>query len=124
MTSRSTLASQPWTRLAAGALTCTLLATTVEARAQLCLLAAGLGVGAIAAFGIPRGRTGLPVAAVAWLGSGAVGAVLAWGLAEDYPFGYALAVFQFLVGIALLPGHLRRSARQAAEGVQAGPSEL
>ncbi|MFI0813515.1 hypothetical protein [Streptomyces echinatus] len=82
--------------------------------------AAGLGLAAVAAYGTARTRSGLPCAAVAWLGAGGVAGILSWGLGEDYPFGYALASFQLLVGALLLPGHLRRSARRAVAGARAG----
>ncbi|MFH8582306.1 hypothetical protein [Streptomyces zaomyceticus] len=85
-------------------------------------MAAGLGLGALASYGTVRTRSGLPCAAVAWLGAGCVAGTLAWGLGEGYPVGYTVAALQFLVGAALLPGHLRRSARRAAAGARAGRS--
>lgn len=110
----------PWTALAAGAAACVLAAALLGARAELSVVAAGLGVGAVASYGTARVRAALPCAAIAWLGAGCIAGILSWGLGEDYPFGYALAAFQLLVGAALLPGHLRRSARRADAGARAG----
>lgn len=110
----------PWTALTVGAVACVLAAALLGARAELSVVAAVLGLGAVAAYGTVRTRAGLPCAAIAWLGAGGVAATLSWGLEEDYPVGYALAAFQLLVGIALLPGHLRGSARRAAGGTRAG----
>lgn len=105
----------PWAALSAGAVVCVLAAATVpNSRAPLAVMAAGLGLGAVVAYGTARTRAGLPCAAVAWLGAGCVGVALGWGLGEEYQFGYALAVLQILVGVAMLPGHLKRSARQTA----------
>ncbi|MFF1680747.1 hypothetical protein ACFVYG_32505 [Streptomyces sp. NPDC058256] len=102
-----------WTALTAGAVACVLAAAAVPGgRAQLTVVAAGLGLGAIAAYGTARTRAGLPCAAVAWLGAGCVAGALGWGLGRDYSFGYVLAGFQLLVGAVLLPGHRRRSTRQ------------
>ncbi|WP_435059679.1 hypothetical protein [Streptomyces sp. bgisy060] len=115
-------ALRPWTALTIGAVVCVLAAAALGARAELSVVAAGLGLGAIAAYGTVRTRSGLPCAAVAWLGAGCVAGILSWGLREDYPFGYALAAFQLLVGSVLLPGHLRRSARRAVAGARAGRS--
>lgn len=119
---RPTPAMPPWTALTAGAAACVLAAALLGARAELSIVAAGLSLGAVAAYGAARTRAGLPCAAIAWLGAGGVAGTLSWGLGEDYPFGYALAVFQLLVGAALLPGHLRRSARRAVAGARAGRS--
>ncbi|MFE1782138.1 hypothetical protein ACFW9F_06005 [Streptomyces sp. NPDC059506] len=55
-------------------------------------------------------------------GSRGVAGILSWGLGEDYPLGYAVATFQLLVGVVLLPGHLRRSARRTVAGARAGCS--
>ncbi|MEU1077749.1 MULTISPECIES: hypothetical protein [unclassified Streptomyces] len=110
----------PWTALAVGAVICVLAAGVLGARAEMSVAAAGLA--AVAAYGTARTRSGLPCAAVAWLGAGSVAGILSWGLGEDYPFGYALAAFQLLVGALLLPGHLRRSARRAVAGARAGRS--
>jgi hypothetical protein len=94
---------------------CLLAAATFPGgRAQLTIVAASLVLGAVANYGTARTRAGLPCAAVAWLGAGCVAGGLSWGLGEHYQYGYALAVFQILVGTLLLPGHLRRSARQTA----------
>ncbi|MEV4868512.1 hypothetical protein [Streptomyces syringium] len=114
-------ALSPWTALTASAVAC-LLAALLGARAELSVVAAALGLGAVAAYGVARTRAGLPCAAIAWLGAGGVAGTLSWGLGEDYPFGYALATVQLLVGITLLPGHLRRSARRAVAGARAGCS--
>ncbi|MFI5867111.1 hypothetical protein [Streptomyces sp. NPDC051546] len=110
----------PWTALTIGAVTCVLAAAVVGARAELSVVAAGLGLGAVAAYGVARTRHGLPCAAVSWLGAGCVAGILSWGLGERYVFGYALAAFQLLVGAVLLPGHLRRSARRAVADARAG----
>jgi hypothetical protein len=112
----------PWTALTIGAVACVLAAALLGAHAQLSVVAAGLGLGAVAAYGVARTRAGLPCAAIAWLGAGGVAGILSWGLGEDYPFGYALAAFQLLVGAVLLPGHLRCSARRPAAGARAGRS--
>ncbi|MET7902728.1 hypothetical protein ABZS86_15130 [Streptomyces sp. NPDC005355] len=104
------------------AVACVLAAAFLGARAELSVVAAGLGLGAVAAYGVARTRAALPCAAIAWLGAGGVAGTLSWGLGEDYPFGYALAAFQLLVGTVLLPGHLRRSAHRAAAGARAGRS--
>ncbi|MGW3930368.1 hypothetical protein ACWECC_20035 [Streptomyces microflavus] len=116
-------ATPPWTALTIGAVACVLAAALLGARAELSVMAAGLGLGAIAAYGTARRRAGLPCAAIAWLGAGCVAGILSWGLEESYPFGYALAAFQLLVGAVLLPGHLRHPARRAAEGARAGRSK-
>ncbi|WP_371097640.1 hypothetical protein [Streptomyces sanglieri] len=54
----------------------------IRLRVELSITAAELGLGAVAA-GVARNGDGLPCAAVAWLGAGAVADVLAWGLGED-----------------------------------------
>lgn len=119
---RSAPAMTPWTALTVGAVACVLGAALLGDRAALSVVAAGLGLGAVAAYGVARVRTGLPCAAVAWLGAGGIAGILGWGRGEDYPFGYELAAFQLLVGAALLPGHLRRSARRAVANARAGRS--
>ncbi|MCX4681337.1 hypothetical protein OG413_45345 [Streptomyces sp. NBC_01433] len=119
---RPTPAMPPWTALTVGAVACVLAAALLGARAVLSVLAAGLSLGAVAAYGTARVRAGLPCAAIAWLGAGGVAGILSWGLGEDYPFGYALAALQLLVGGILLPGHLRRTARRAAASARAGRS--
>ncbi|MFH0245884.1 hypothetical protein ACGRHY_26505 [Streptomyces sp. HK10] len=91
-------------------------------RAELSGVAAGLGLAAIAAYGTARTRSGLPCEAIAWLGAGCVAGILSWGLGEDYPFGFAPAAFQLLVGAVLLPGHLQRSARRTGADARAGHS--
>ncbi|MEU9761926.1 hypothetical protein AB0D98_19695 [Streptomyces sp. NPDC047987] len=96
-----------------------LAAALLGHRAELSVMAAGLGLGAVAAYGVARVRAALPCAAIAWLGAGCVAAILSWGLGEDYPFGYGIAAFQLLVGTVLLPGHLRRGEPSAA-GARAG----
>ncbi|MGW6202087.1 hypothetical protein ACWF9B_00305 [Streptomyces sp. NPDC055089] len=106
-------AVQPGTGLTAGAFVFLLLAATAGPPFPLSLLAAALGIAAIASFGTARVRAGLPVAAVAWLGAAAVGAALAWGLGE-HPLSStmaAVAAVQAVVGAVLLPGYLRGSAR-------------
>lgn len=111
--SRPAPATPLWTVLAAGAMACVLAAAAVPgSRAQLTVVAAGLGTAAIAAYGTARTQAGLPCAAVAWLAAGCIAGAAAWGLGREYAFAYALAGFQLLIGAALLPGHLRRSARQ------------
>ncbi|RST22879.1 hypothetical protein EF908_13995 [Streptomyces sp. WAC04770] len=102
----------PWAVLCAGAAVC-VLAALVGPRAELSLVAGGLGLAAVAAYGAARVRAALPCAAVAWLGAGCVSGILSWGL-EDFPFGYGVGAVQFFVGMVLLPGHVRRSARLAA----------
>ncbi|MEU6371203.1 hypothetical protein ABZ876_37360 [Streptomyces sp. NPDC046931] len=104
------------------AVACVLAAAFLGARAELSVVAADLGLGAVAADGEARTRAALPCAAIAWLGAGGVAGTLSWGLGEDYPFGYALTAFQLLVGTVLLPRHLRRSAHRAAAGARAGRS--
>jgi hypothetical protein len=113
---------RPWTALTIGAGVSVFAAGVLGARTELSVVAAGLGMAAIAAYGTARTRSGLPCAAVAWLGAGCVAGILSWGLGEDYSFGYALAAFQLLVGAVLLPGHLRRSARQAVADARPGHS--
>lgn len=105
----------PWTALSVGAGAGVLAAAVLGPRAELSVVAAGLGLGAVAAYGAARVRAALPCAAVAWLGAGCVAGILSWGLEENFPFGYGVAAFQLLVGLVLLPGHLRRSARRAAD---------
>ncbi|MET8816411.1 hypothetical protein ABZW47_30975 [Streptomyces sp. NPDC004549] len=119
---RPASAVPPWTALTAGAVACVLAAALGDARAELSIMAAGLGLGAVTVYGVARTRAGLPCAAIAWLGAGGVAGALSWGLGEDYPVGYALALFQLLVGAALLPRHLRRSARGSVAGARAGRS--
>ncbi|MEU6293031.1 hypothetical protein [Streptomyces sp. NPDC046988] len=115
-------ALRPWSALSIGAVVCVFAAAVLGARAELSVVAAVLGLAAVAAYGTARTRSGLPCAAVAWLGSGCVAGILSWGLGEDYLFGYALAAFKLLVGAVLLPGHLRRSARRAVADARAGRS--
>ncbi|MFE0062648.1 hypothetical protein [Streptomyces sp. NPDC059003] len=112
----------PWIALTVGAGVCVLAAALLGARAELSIVAAGLGLGAVAAYGVARVRAALPCAAIAWLGAGCVAGILGWGLGEDYAFGYVLAAVQLLVGAVLLPGHLIRSPRRAAAGARAGRS--
>lgn len=61
----------PWTALTVGAVACVLTAALLDARAELSVMSAGLGLGAVATWGMARGRAGLPCAAFAWLGAGA-----------------------------------------------------
>ena len=108
---------RPWTVLSALAVACLIGAAAMGFRAPLSVAAAALGTAAITTYGITRVRSGQSCAALAWLGAGCISAVLYWGLGREiYPIGYPSAVAQLVVGLALLPSHLRRSDRRATLG--------
>ncbi|MEU6071916.1 hypothetical protein ABZ864_47735 [Streptomyces sp. NPDC047082] len=102
-----------WAPLTSAAAGCALFAAVEPgARCLLAVMAAVLGLAAITAYGSRRGAAGRPAAAVVWTAAAGVGGVLTWGMGKEYyPYGYVVAGFLLLVGLGMLPGHLRRSAR-------------